>query len=81
MALAVSNATTLSAVVGPLIILNKVSNSAIPNIISELVIKKFISVFSKKRRKGEKKERRKKEKKEGEKKREERRRGEGVGDG
>jgi hypothetical protein len=42
MALAVSKATTLSAVVGPLINLNKVNNNAIPNKISALVMKKSI---------------------------------------
>jgi hypothetical protein len=41
-ALAVSNATTLSAVVGPLINLNSVNNNAIPNIIKALVMKKSI---------------------------------------
>ncbi|PIS62910.1 cation:proton antiporter [Corynebacterium striatum] len=42
-ALAVSNATTLSAVVGPFTNRNNVKISAIPNKIIELVIKKFIS--------------------------------------
>jgi hypothetical protein len=43
-ALAASNVTTLSAVVGPLINLNKVNNKAIPNKISALVMKKSVSV-------------------------------------
>ncbi len=42
MALAASNATTLSAVVGPFINLNNVSNNAMPNNINALVIKKSI---------------------------------------
>jgi hypothetical protein len=42
-ALEASNATTLSAVVGPLISLNKLNSKAIPNTMIELVIKKFVS--------------------------------------